>query len=216
MSTASASHNSAQADKANFATVTKALSGPGWCVIPNFMARKEWQALAAEARQLHKEGSFRLARVGRGDSAKVRPDIRTDRVKWIDPLEPSGLQEVYLQQIKALRLAINSKLSSGLTEYEAHYALYPPGCFYRKHLDRTADAKSRTVSCIQYLNDNWKAEDGGDLRIYLPNATTAEKYIDIKPLGGTAVFFMSGELEHMVMPSRRECLSLTGWCCTRS
>jgi len=215
MSTAPASHDSAQADKAHFATVIKALSGPGWCVIPSFLPRNVWQPLAAEAKKLHAAGGFRIARVGRGDNAKVRPDIRTDRVKWIDSLEPCGEQQVYLQHVEALRLAINRKLTTGLFDFEAHYALYPPGCFYRRHLDCFADSKYRTVSCIQYLNKDWKAEDGGDLRIYLPDAKTAEKYIDIKPLGGTAVFFFSDTFEHMVMPSRRERLSLTGWFCKR-
>jgi len=217
---ASAVRDSAQSDAVqinpqHIATLTKALAGPGWCVIPDFLTRAEWKPLAAEAKKLHSAGEFRLARVGRGDAAKVRPDVRTDRVRWIDSQEASGLQQDYLARAEDVREAINRKQTMGLFDFEVHYSLYPPGCFYRRHLDRFADAKHRTVSCIQYLNRDWKAEDGGDLRIYLPDAMTAEKYIDIRPLGGTAVFFLSGEFEHMVMPSRRERLSLTGWFCNR-
>lgn len=204
-----------QIDEGHVAKVIKALAGPGWCVIPNYLTRGEWKPLAVEAKKLHAAGEFRLARVGRGDGAKVRPDVRTDRVRWIDSQKATGLQQDYLERAEAMRQAINSKQTMGLFDFEAHYALYPPGCFYRKHLDRFADAKHRTVSYIQYLNSDWKAEDGGDLRIYLPNAKTAEKYLDIQPMGGTAVFFLSGEFEHMVMPSRRERLSLTGWFCNR-
>lgn len=205
----------ARIDPADIATVVDALNGPGWCVIPNYLQPEAWRSLAAEAKGLHRTGQFRLARVGRKGESKVRPDVRTDRVCWIDPLETTPLQQDYLERADAMRQGINGKLTMGLFDFEGHYALYPPGCFYRRHLDRFADAKHRTVSCIQYLNDKWEPGDGGDLRIYLPDAKTEEKYVDIQPIGGTAVFFLSGDFEHMVMPSTRERLSLTGWYCKR-
>jgi len=204
-----------QDSQTNFSVVVNALAGKGWCIIPDFMPKKVWKPLAVEARQLYEEGSFRLARVGSGDGAKVRPDVRTDRVRWVDPLEASVLQRAYLERIEALRMAINSELSMGLFDFEGHFALYPKGCFYRRHLDCFADAKHRAISCIQYLNDDWKDEDGGKLRLYLPDGKGKETYTDIQPTGGSAVIFLSDKFEHMVMPSKRERLSLTGWFCKR-
>ncbi|OIO68770.1 MAG: 2OG-Fe(II) oxygenase [Zetaproteobacteria bacterium CG12_big_fil_rev_8_21_14_0_65_55_1124] len=204
-----------QDDQANFNAVVNALAGQGWCVIPDFMPPEQWQPLAAEAKQLYAAGEFRLARVGHGDAAKVRPDVRTDRVRWIDPLEATPLQQAYLERMEALRLFINGELSTGLFDFEGHFALYPKGCFYRRHLDRFADAKHRAVSCIQYLNEDWKPEDGGNLRIYLPDGKGKETYTDIQPIGGSAVIFLSDQFHHMVMPSKRERLSLTGWFCKR-
>ncbi len=212
---ASALQDPVQDDQANINAVVKALAGPGWCVIPDFLAPEVWQPLAAEAKLLYAADSFRVARVGSGTGAKVRPDVRTDRVHWIDPLEPSLLQQAWLERIEALRLIINRELTKGLFDFEGHFSYYPKGCFYRRHLDRFADAKHRSVSCIQYLNQDWKAEDGGALRIYLPDGNGKETYTDILPHGGTAVIFLSDKFEHMVMPSTRERLSLTGWYCQR-
>ena len=199
----------------HLATVAETLAAQGWCVVPDFMPADVWKPLAEEARRMYAAGGFRLARVGRGEGAKIRPEIRTDRVHWIDPLDPSVLQQASLDRIEEMRLSINNSLMLGLFAYEGHFALYPKGCFYRRHLDRFADARHRTVSCIQYLNEDWKNEDGGELRLYLPDGKGGESYTDIRPQGGTAVFFMSGDFEHMVMPSSRERLSLTGWFCQR-
>lgn len=212
---APALHETAASGHAHFDEVVELLGTRGWCEIPDFLPRADWQPMAVEANLMYANGGFRMAGVGHGASLRIRPEIRSDRVRWIDPLEPSLLQQAWLQRIEALRLAINSSLVAGLFDYEGHFAMYPPGCFYRRHLDRFSDVSYRTVSCILYLNDDWKPEDGGDLRLYLPGDAGKESYIDIKPLGGKAVFFMSRDYEHMVMPSRRKRLSLTGWFCQR-
>jgi len=191
--------------------IVESLAGPGWCVIPDFMMPDIWRPMAVEALALHDDGGFRHAGVGRGESFQIRPGIRNDRVRWIDPLAPTSIQQDYLARIEELRLAINCDLMLGLFGFEGHFALYPEGSFYRRHLDRFADASHRTVSCIAYLNEDWLPEDGGALRIYLPDGEGAETHVDIMPQGGSAVIFLSGEFEHEVLPAHRPRLSLTGW-----
>jgi len=215
MTQATALLEAASSEQAHSATVVESLATQGWCEIADFLSPAEWQPMAVEARLMYANGGFRMAGVGHGKGMKIRPEIRSDRVRWIDPLEPSLLQQAWLQRIEALRLAINASLMDGLFDYETHFAMYPPGCFYRRHLDRFSDVSYRTVSCILYLNDDWKKEDGGDLRMYLPDGAGKETYIDIMPSGGKAVFFLSKDFEHMVMPSKRQRLSLTGWFCQR-
>jgi SM-20-related protein len=192
--------------------VVEALAGPGWCAIPDFLDRRGWWPLAMEARLIHAQGGFRHAGIGRGESFRIRPEIRNDRVHWIDPLQASDLQLAWLQRVELLRQDINRELKLGLFGFETHFALYPEGSFYLRHLDRFADAAYRRVTCILYLNDDWQPDDGGQLRIYLPNGSS---HVDILPQGGTTVFFLSGEFEHEVLPARRERLSLTGWYCQR-
>jgi len=203
--------NDCAVPEAAIETIVDALNGPGWCVIPDFMNPDVWEPMAAEALALHDDGGFRHAGVGRGESFQIRPGIRNDRVRWVDPLAPTQIQQDYLVRIEKLRLAINCDLMLGLFGFEGHFALYPEGSFYRRHLDRFANASHRTVTCIAYLNEDWQPEEGGSLRIYMPDAKGAETHVDIMPQGGSAVIFLSGEFEHEVLPAHRPRLSLTGW-----
>jgi len=194
-----------------FEAVVEALTGPGWCVIPDFLPDETWRALAAEARDTYEDGGFRHAGVGRGENFSIRPEIRNDRVRWIDPLEPTALQQAWLDRVESLRLAINRELMLGLFGFEGHFALYPEGSFYKRHFDRFTDAANRTVTLVQYLNEDWKPEDGGALRIYQQSESGAEFYSDVLPHGGSAVLFLTEKFAHEVLPANRERLSLTGW-----
>ncbi|MGC1819247.1 MAG: 2OG-Fe(II) oxygenase, partial [Casimicrobiaceae bacterium] len=108
---------------------------------------------------------------------------------------------------ETLRVAMNRELMMGLERFEAHYAIYPPGARYVRHLDRFHDDDARALSCVLYLNRAWRPEDGGALRLH-PDRGDAR---DVLPQGGTLVVFLAGRLEHEVLPARRTRASLTGW-----
>jgi len=80
------------------------------------------------------------------------------------------------------------------------------GTFYKRHLDQFKKDDHRKLSVICYLNKNWKASEGGQLRIYVSGAE-----LDILPVAGRFVCFRSDQLEHEVLPATRERWSLTGW-----
>ena len=111
------------------------------------------------------------------------------------------------QRMADLQQTLNRELYLGLAELEWHFARYPAGSFYQRHLDQHRDQDTRAVTVVQYLNRDWTENDGGQLRIYLD----AENQIDVTPHGGTLVVFLSNRFEHEVLPARRERLSLTGW-----
>ncbi len=67
----------------------------------------------------------------------------------------------------SLREAMNRGLFLGLEDFESRFALYPPGAFYLRHVDRFRDDDRRMVSAVLYLNDEWLPEYGGQLRMYL-------------------------------------------------
>ena len=102
----------------------------------------------------------------------------------------------------SLRQALNASLFLGLEDFECHFALYPPGAYYQKHVDRFRDDDARTVSAVLYLNDAWLPEHGGALRLHLP-----QRQVDIQPTGGSLVVFMSAGTEHEVLPASRDRLS---------
>ena len=194
--------------------VARALSTQGWGVFPGYLSVAQTERLAAECRGLWQDGCFRHAGVGRGESFELRPEIRNDKVLWLDPQEASPAQHLWLGELEALRQALNQALFLGLFEFEGHFAIYPPGSYYRKHLDQFRGIGLRTVTAILYLNTTWQAGDGGQLRLYLERDGEGE-YLEVEPRGGTLVSFLSADYFHEVLPSRTERMSLTGWFRTR-
>ncbi len=186
------------------------LAAHGWSQQNIFLPETLTRELAGECRKRAAEGELAPAGVGRGPFQEVREGIRGDHIQWLE----AGQVEVcdrYLELMDSLRLALNRGLFLGLEDYESHFALYPPGAFYRKHVDRFRDDDRRMVSAVLYLNQAWLPEHGGQLRMYLNNELQDEMHYDVQPTGGCLVVFLSGEIPHEVMPSSRERLSLTGW-----
>ncbi len=182
------------------------LATRGWSQQPLFLPDALARALAAECRRRHAEGELNPAGVGRGASQEVREAIRGDQIQWIDPGQAEPCDR-YLELMDTLRLAINRGLFLGLEDFECHFALYPPGAFYLKHLDRFRDDDRRMVSAVLYLNHDWQPTEGGQLRMFLADGVER----DVQPQAGSLVVFLSGEIPHEVLPATRERLSLTGW-----
>ncbi len=182
------------------------LATRGWSQQALFLPADLVRALAAECRRRHAEGELNPAGVGRGASQEVREAIRGDQIQWIDPGQADACDR-YLEAMDCLRQAINRSLFLGLEDFECHFALYPPGAFYRRHLDRFRDDDRRSVSAVFYLNEDWQPQDGGQLRMFLAD----EVEHDVLPLAGSLVVFLSGDVPHEVLPAGRERLSLTGW-----
>ncbi|MBM3112721.1 2OG-Fe(II) oxygenase [Pseudomonas arcuscaelestis] len=179
----------------------------GWSQQDIFLPASLTLALAAECRTRAAEGELAPAAVGRGATQEVREGIRGDHIQWLEPGQAESCDQ-YLELMEGLREAVNRGLFLGLEDFECHFALYPPGAFYRKHLDRFRDDDRRTVSAVIYLNaDDWTPDDGGQLRMSLKNG---EEH-DVQPIGGCLVVFLSGDIPHEVLPARRERLSVTGW-----
>lgn len=187
--------------------IAAALAGPGWCVIPDYLSATETAALRAECLDAHADGGFHRAGVGRGE-AEIHTEIRGDQVLWIDENTAGPAVRNALAKLEDLRRAINQTLFLGLFDVELHFAVYPPGAGYRRHLDRFRDDDRRTLTVILYLNENWTAADGGLLRFW-PDETDAA--LEISPTGGSLVTFLSARFWHEVTPAHRQRLSLTGW-----
>jgi SM-20-related protein len=185
------------------------IADDGCAVTADFLPQATLAALADEARARHAAGEFHAAGIGRGAAHAQRSDIRGDRILWLDQ-NAGSVEKPLWQALDALRLALNESLLLGLFSFEAHYALYPPGAFYRRHRDQfRADAASsdvRVISCAMYLNQDWTVADGGALRIY-----DDERVRDVLPAAGTLVCFLSDRFEHEVLPAARERLAVTGW-----
>ncbi|VVP92311.1 hypothetical protein PS934_01722 [Pseudomonas fluorescens] len=182
------------------------LAEHGWSQQSILLPLDLTRVLAGECRKRAAEGELAPAAVGRGPSSEIREGIRGDHIQWIDPGQAEACDS-YLSLMDSLREAINRGLFLGLEDFESHFAMYPPGAFYLKHVDRFRDDDRRMVSAVVYLNDAWLPEHGGQLRMYLDN----DRVHDVQPIGGCLVVFLSGEVPHEVLPATRDRLSLTGW-----
>lgn len=191
------------------------IANNGYAVIKNFLPLENIEILASEARMLQEIGAMHRAGTGKNASALPDDSLRGDFIHWLDETNISAVQREYLQHMEDLRELLNRNFYLGLFDLESHFAIYPPGAIYRKHLDQFQGFTQRQVSCVLYLNQDWRHADGGQLRLYL-DAISPEPYVDIQPIGGTLVAFLSGRFWHEVLPAKHERISLTGWFRTRS
>ena len=182
----------------------------GFAIVPDLLPADHVGELRAHCLASWDEGAFRAAGVGRGASLHLRPEIRNDAVLWLDEGWSGAAFQGYRDVLEELRRAVNRTLYLGLVDFEGHLSVYPPGAYYRRHLDQFRDMGLRTLSCILYLNDDWAPVDGGQLRIYLDKDALLP-YFDVEPTGGTFVAFLSAKFFHEVLPAQKPRLALTGW-----
>lgn len=199
----------------SFETLIDSIARDGYGVLDNFLTADEVVALAAQLHYRRAQGAFRTAGIGQGQ-AMVETQIRGDEILWLDADHLTTEETTFLARIDQFREYVNQTCYMGLRDAEFHYALYPPGTFYKRHLDQFRSGRvggsQRKLSVICYLNADWTDTNGGQLAIYLPNRESGtEETITIEPVGGRLVCFESGRLEHEVQPAGRERLSLTGW-----
>ena len=188
------------------ASIVDGLCRAAWLLQEQFISPELSRQLAAECVQSMLSGKMKGAGVGSGHAPLLQPDIRGDHIAWLEGGRSSACDS-YLKHMEALRQTLNRELFLGLEEFECHFAMYPPGAFYLKHLDRFRDDDRRMDSAVVYLNQDWLPEHGGQLRMYLKDGVEH----DVDPTGGCLVVFLSGEVPHEVLPAHRERLSLTGW-----
>ena len=188
--------------------IIEALATKGWCVAPGFLTEADTQALRNECLAAWQSGQFHAAGVGSGQ-ALVVSEIRGDQVLWIDDQSAGPALKVTLDHLETLRQSVNRELFLGLFDVELHFAAYPPGSGYQRHLDRFRDNDRRALTVILYLNPpDWSEADGGQL-VFWPEDD--QPPLRIEPTGGTLVTFLSERFWHQVEPAQRQRLSLTGW-----
>jgi SM-20-related protein len=187
--------------------VCTAIAENGLAIEPEFLGAPVVRGLAAEARRRDAAGEFHAARVGRGRERVERRNVRGDRTAWLDQRSNMPAEVALRAALEELRVALNQAQFLGLLSFEGHYAIYPPGAFYRRHRDRFRDDDGRVLSCVLYLNEAWTRADGGALRIHLGGGEA----LDVLPTGGTLVCFLAERYEHEVLPTTRERLAVTGW-----
>lgn len=193
--------------------IIEQISQHGYAMIDDFIDADSVKALAQYAQSLKQTGAMKKAATGL--KRDTHQEFRGDSIHWIEALEANPEEQSYLALMDEVKEAINQAFFLGLFELESHFAIYPAGAGYQKHLDQFIGTEDRKITCILYLNEAWQETDGGQLRMYL-SPTETKEFIDIAPQGGRLVVFVSSDFLHEVLPAKRERISITGWFRTRS
>ncbi|MCU0339850.1 MAG: 2OG-Fe(II) oxygenase [Spirosomaceae bacterium] len=190
-----------------FDTLIDSIAEHGYGIADDFLDASEVAVLSQTLRNRYIAGIFKNAGVGQGAEHQVHTQIRGDHVLWLEENTTQPEEQLFFEKINTLRQYLNQTCYLGLRDFEFHYALYPVGTFYKRHLDRFRHDSRRKMSVICYLNEAWQPTDGGELVIYLPE----NQSLKVSPTAGRLVCFEADKLEHEVLPAIRERMSITGW-----
>lgn len=99
--------------------------------------------------------------------------------------------------------------------FELQLGWYPgDGKGYAAHFDDVPpdDEKTnvRRLTAIVYCNPDWKPEDGGEIRIWTQDHEGC-RILDVEPLAGRILIFLSGCVRHEVRPCFAGRCALTCW-----
>lgn len=188
--------------------IIQALNQRGWIVTDTAVPREWWAALRAKSQELWKTGHFQPGEIGRAVDGK-RPEIRGDAICWVQPGSTLAQHDFFVW-MAGLRQVLNERFDLGLRNQEFHFARYPEGKGYKKHVDQHRGSNVRKISIVLYLNRDWDPADGGELCLYQPYHPDVEMQ-RFAPLGGRLAVFMSGMIAHEVLPCRKTRWSIAGW-----
>lgn len=181
------------------------LAEQDYVIIDNFLPTGVLDSVIEYFHVLIAKDAFKKAAIGKTGTEKIIEEVRGDYTYWLKKTT-DPLPELFrvIEETKAL---INRFCYLSLADFEFHFAQYPEGSFYKKHLDQFTGRNNRMISMIVYLNDGWTSEDGGELQVYPKN----QPILKIAPLMNRCVMFRSDTLLHEVLTAHKPRKSLTGW-----
>lgn len=186
------------------------LADTGWAVSDTLLDADLRAQLYHTAQQEWSHGHFHEATIGKGLTQTLNKSIRGDAIYWLDRASSHTTIHAFLDWADALRNHLNRELFLGLNNAEFHFARYPAGHGYSKHIDQHLGTAERRISLVAYLNPHWDDACQGELLIFDPQ--NPDKVCQrILPMPGRLVLFRSDLIPHEVMPGTTARWSLTGW-----
>ena len=183
-----------------------------YSIVDDFFTPEEVSTLRESLLIKYEEDSFKKSAIGNYTNQEIDKTIRGVFISWIDEKNDEPTEQLFFSKVNSLVSYLNKTCFLGILTKEFHYAVYPTGTFYKRHLDTFQNDDRRKLSMVFYLNeDGWLPEFGGELTLYLDEGDKT-----ILPLPGRVVIFESQVIEHevkRVMANER--LSITGWLKTR-
>ncbi|KAI8343622.1 hypothetical protein BC941DRAFT_448387 [Chlamydoabsidia padenii] len=203
----------------------------GWTQLDTLLDLDCVKCARQEADTMLENGAFIPASQVKDNEEDPYRDVnaRDDAIVWLDP-ENKTTNPPYLQKVlDFIHGPLHQDLASmvrlnGKTEYQLAY-YHPGNARYEKHrdalpTDNPDDTSQRRITAIVYLNPGFTPTDGGQLQLFGAahdiNLVDGGAGLDaadrvIHPLLGRIVIFLSGVVDHAVLPSKKDRFALTAW-----
>lgn len=192
-----------------------------YAVIDDFLPQEFADQLLTDAERLYSDGHFLQHYFQFGGSLLKKPNVfeldlsdprKLDAYElgiWKDVVHNVGPTLVQqLDEIDQERPKSSSSLSLQTNLPPAiKLQLNTGGGSFPWHYDNPGPPNQRILTCVVYLNPNWKEGDGGEIVL----SPFLSKSIVIPPLHGRAVFFYSDRILHRVLPSKTRRVCFTMW-----
>ena len=185
-------------------SVLDRLAADDYAIIDSFLPQNVLDRIEATFDAVEAEDRLHAAKIGHASEEQRISEIRSDYVHWLDRERDCDL-EPFFAGIDDLRIAVGRAMYISLLGYEFHLAKYPPGAFYKAHLDQFDHRDNRQLSLVIYLNTSWQPGDGGELKIH------GDRPAIVEPRYNRAVLFRSDRVLHEVLIAHKSRRSLTGW-----
>jgi len=195
-----------------FETIISDLMTQDYSVVDHFIDPKTVSLLRNSLLAHFEEDRFKKAAIGSKTNEVIAAAIRGDYILWIDEKVQTLVETLFFKRLNDLVAYLNRTCFLGILQTEFHYALYPTGTGYKRHLDSFQNDNKRKLSIAFYLNsEDWSQTDGGALALYLEGDQSEEQTILVNPIAGRMVIFESQKIPHEVLIAHRDRLSITGW-----
>jgi SM-20-related protein len=181
------------------------LADKDFVVVDNFIPEELYQLMSTFFRENDDRDKLRKAGIGSTGEFQVESSVRGDYIYWVDRTRDNQLAPVF-DLLDELILNLKQICFLSVSGSEFHFAKYPAGSFYKRHLDQFHNRNNRQITVLIYLNDCWKKGDGGELKLYLENGDLL-----VEPLARRLILFKSEAIEHEVLKTRVPRYSFTGW-----
>ncbi len=187
-----------------------------YAISDQFFSDEEVRILRNHLLLKQEQENFKKAAIGKLFNEQIVKEVRGDFILWMEEEKADEVEKMFFDKINDLIAYLNRTCYLGICESEFHYAVYPEGTFYQRHLDVFQNDSRRTLSLVFYLNDeNWQADYGGELTLYLEGENKIIEELKIQPLAGRMALFDSKTMEHEVKKVKQQRYSITGWLKTR-
>ena len=190
----------------------KLLEGQGWVVIEGFIPETVAVSLRTEAAEAFTAGKFTQHRFQFGAGTFEKPnifeaDLHDEELHeflpaFADLLFDDSLSKQLNDLLPELQLEEGPKAKTLKLQHNAGKG----GCF-PCHYDNSGRPSKRRITCLVYLNPDWKDGDGGELVLH----PFLQPEVVIAPLLGRAVLFRSDLLLHSVRPAMAARFCFTIW-----
>ena len=114
-----------------------------YSVVDDFFTDEEVSGLRNSLLNKYEEEDFKKSAIGDQFNEQVIKSIRGDFISWIDESQLNETENGFFLKMDDFTNYLNRTCFLGIQDREFHYALYPIGTFYKRHLDIFQNDDSR-------------------------------------------------------------------------